>query len=55
MPYLDTKAAELLFRHKVIRLLDKEGLLSQEHTGFSAHDAPWASVTSHSAALRIGP
>ncbi len=47
MPYLDTKAAELLFRHKVIRLLDKEGLLSQErielllswqeHTGFSAH------------------
>ena len=49
MPYLDTKAAELLFRHKVIRLLDKEGLLSQErielllswqeHTGFSAHKA----------------
>ena len=30
MPYLHTRAAELLFRHKVIRLLDKEGLLSRE-------------------------
>ena len=48
MPYLQTRAAELVFRHKVIRCLDKEGLLSQEriellmswqpHTGFSAHN-----------------
>ncbi len=44
--YVDEHAAELLFRHKVIRLLQSEGLLSQErtelllswrHTGFSVH------------------
>jgi len=45
--YVDEHAAELLFRHKVIRLLQKEGLLSEErselllswrHTGFSVHN-----------------
>jgi hypothetical protein len=46
VPYVDEPAAELLFRHKVIRLLQHAGLLSQErtelllswrHTGFSVH------------------
>ena len=45
--YVDVHAAELLFRHKVIRLLQDEGLLSEErtrlllswrHTGFSVHN-----------------
>ena len=46
VPYIDEHAAELLFRHKVLRLLQVEGLLSEErtelllswrHTGFSVH------------------
>ena len=46
VPYVDEHAAELLFRHKVLRLLQVEGLLSEErtelllswrHTGFSVH------------------
>jgi hypothetical protein len=46
VPFVDEHAAELLFRHKVIRLLQHEGLLSEErtellmswrHTGFSVH------------------
>jgi len=45
--FVDEHAAELLFRHKVIRLLQGVGLLSDErtelllswrHTGFSVHD-----------------
>ncbi len=45
---IDTHAAELLFRHKVLKLLKKEGLLSDEridvmlswqHSGFSVHNA----------------
>ncbi len=44
---MDEHAAELLFRHKVMRLLQDEGLLSEErtelllswrHTGFSVHN-----------------
>ena len=47
IPYVDEHAAELLIRHKVIRLLQAEGLLSDErtqlllswrHTGFSVHN-----------------
>ncbi len=47
VPYVDAKAAELLFRHKVIRFLREEGLLSEErielllswqNTGFSVHN-----------------
>jgi hypothetical protein len=47
VPYVDEHAAQLLFRHKVIRLLQGEGLLSEErtelllswrHTGFSVHN-----------------
>ena len=46
VPFIDEHAAELIFRHKVIRLLQGEGLLSDErtelllswrHTGFSVH------------------
>ncbi len=46
VPYVDEHAAELLFRHKVLRLLQGAGLLSEErtelllswrHTGFSVH------------------
>ena len=44
---MDESAAELLYRHKVMRLLQGEGLLSEErtelllswrHTGFSVHN-----------------
>ena len=47
VPYIDERSAELLFRHKVMRLLQGEGLLSEErtdlllswrHTGFSVHN-----------------
>ena len=47
IPYIDTQAAELLFRSKVIAFLKAEGLLSNEriemlhswnHSGFSAHN-----------------
>jgi hypothetical protein len=47
VPYVDERSAELLFRHKVMRLLQDEGLLSEErselllswrHTGFSVHN-----------------
>jgi len=47
VPYVDAKAAELLFRHKVIPFLREEGLLSEErielhlswqNTGFSVHN-----------------
>lgn len=49
MGYVDEKAAELLFRHKVLSMLADEGLLGPErlelldawksgHTGFSAHN-----------------
>ena len=45
--YVDEHAAELLYRHKVMRLLQVEGLLTEErtelllswrHTGFSVHN-----------------
>ncbi len=45
-PYVDEHAAELLFRHNVLRLLQGAGLLTEErfqlvlswrHTGFSVH------------------
>ena len=44
VPYIDAHQAELLFRHKVFKLLKNDGLLSDEriellmswrHTGFS--------------------
>ena len=45
--YVDENAAELLYRHKVMRMLQGEGLLTEErtelllswrHTGFSVHN-----------------
>jgi hypothetical protein len=49
IPYVDTEAAERLFRHNVLSILKAEGLLSEErlelllswnhYTGFSAHNA----------------
>ncbi|HUP49498.1 MAG TPA: transposase [Thermoanaerobaculia bacterium] len=48
LPWVDAKAAELLFRHKVLSLLRKAGLideqrmallLSWKHTGFSVHNS----------------
>ncbi len=47
VPYVDERSAELLFRHKVMRFLQDEGLLSEErtelllswrHSGFSVHN-----------------
>jgi Putative transposase/Transposase zinc-binding domain len=47
VPYVDPSAAEQLFRHKVIRLLQREGLLDEDrtrlllswhHSGFSVHN-----------------
>jgi hypothetical protein len=47
LAYVDERAAELLFRHKVMRMLQGEGLLTEErtelllswrHTGFSVHN-----------------
>lgn len=58
VPYVDTRAAETIFRHKVISFLAAEGLLNEErialldswkagHTGFSAHRREPARVQRH--------
>lgn len=48
VPYVSPSAAETLFRHKVIRLLQREGLLDEDrtrlllswhHSGFSVHNS----------------
>ena len=48
VPWVDARAAELLFRHKVLALLRKAGLvdeqriallLSWKHSGFSVHNS----------------
>jgi hypothetical protein len=49
LPHLDPRAAELIFRHKVLKLLQRAGLLDEErlalllswrhHTGFSVHNS----------------
>ena len=48
LPYVSASAAEELFRHKILRLLRREGLLDEERTrlllswhqsGFSVHDS----------------
>ena len=54
VPYIDEKAAEMLFRQKVLAFLEEKGLLGPErlelldswksgHTGFSAHNRVTAS------------
>ena len=65
MPYLHTRTTELLFRHKVLAFLKKEGLLSeerielllswQEHTGFSAHNAVTVEPGRSNGRLAISP
>jgi hypothetical protein len=51
VPYVDERAAEKLFRHKVLRLLRRRGLLSQDRielllswrrSGFSVHNRVYA-------------
>lgn len=51
VPYVDERAAEELFRHKVLALLRRRGLLSEERielllswrrSGFSVHNRVWA-------------
>ena len=37
VPYVDTLAAERLFRHKVFSLLQKKGLLSEERIELISH------------------
>ena len=48
-PYIDTNAAEKLFRHKILHFLERKGLLSDEriellnsfrHSGFSVDTSP---------------
>ncbi len=54
VPFIDSEAAERVFRHKVMSFLIEEGLLSEERvrlllswrrSGFSVHNAVTASVT----------
>jgi len=61
---VDTRAAELLFRHKVISFLAAQGLLTDErielldswksgHTGFSAHNAVTVRADDHDGLERL--
>lgn len=62
VPYVDEHSAELLFRHKVMRLLQDEGLLSEErselllswrHSGFSVHNRVRVEPEDQSAVERL--
>jgi hypothetical protein len=63
VPHVDSRAAELLFRHKVLRLLLKTGLLPEEraavllswrhHTGFSVHNQTRVSADEYQALERL--
>jgi len=62
LAYVDEHAAELLYRHKVMRLLQKEGLLTVErtelllswrHTGFSVHNRVRVEPKDQSAVERL--
>jgi hypothetical protein len=62
VPYVDEHSAELLFRHKVMRLLQGEGYLSEEgtalllswrHTGFSVHNRMRVEPEDQSAVERL--
>jgi hypothetical protein len=59
---VDEHSAELLFRHKVMRLLQDEGLLSEErtelllswrHTGFSVHNRVYVEPEDQPAVERL--
>ena len=65
VPYIDTHAAEMLLRQKVLALLAGEGLLSEErielldswkhgHTGFSAHNAVTLAAGDQEGLERLG-
>ena len=60
--FVDEASAELLFRHKVMRLLQDEGLLSDErtelllswrHTGFSVHNRVYVEPEDQAAVERL--
>ena len=62
VPFVDEHSAELLFRHKVMRLLQDEGLLSDErtelllswrHTGFSVHNRVYVEPEDQAAVERL--
>ncbi len=62
VPYIDEHSAELLFRHKVMRFLQDEGLLSEErtelllswrHTGFSVHNRVYVEPEDQPAVERL--
>jgi diadenosine tetraphosphate (Ap4A) HIT family hydrolase/ribosomal protein S27E len=62
VPYVDEHSAELLFRHKVMRLLQDKGLLSEErtelllswrHTGFSVHNRVYVEPEDQPAVERL--
>jgi hypothetical protein len=62
IPYIGTRAAELLFRSKVITFLKAEGLLSDEriemlrswnHSGFSAHNSATVQPEDHDQIERL--
>jgi hypothetical protein len=62
IPYIDERSAELLFRHKVMRLHQDEGLLSEErtelllswrHTGFSVHNRVYVEPEDQAAVERL--
>ena len=62
VPFVDEHSAELLFRHKVMRLLQDEGLLSEErtdlllswrHTGFSVHNRVYVEPEDGAAVERL--
>jgi hypothetical protein len=62
LAYVDEHAAELLYRHKVMRMLQEEGLLTEErtelllswrHTGFSVHNRVRVEPEDQSAVERL--
>ena len=63
LAYVDERAAELLFRHKVLRALLAKGLLSDEraalllgwhhHTGFSVHNQTTVAADDQEAVERL--
>ncbi len=62
VPFVDEYAAELLFRHKVMRLLQDVGLLTEErtelllswrHSGFSVHNRVRVEPEDQSAVERL--
>jgi hypothetical protein len=62
VPFVDEHSAELLFRHRVMRLLQDEGLLSDErtelllswrHTGFSVHNRVYVEPEDQAAVERL--